>query len=186
VITSLQILYRFQAAFASRMRNLLYRALGVRMQGYVLLRRVSIPTGWSGITLERGVGLEEGVQLKLSGDPSSSELVIGAGTYVNSYTIISAGKSIKIGRNCLIGSHCFITDGVHGTAPGTDINFQPTTYVPVVIEDGVWIGAGCVVLAGVRLGSGSIIGAGSIVTQDVPPATIAVSTSARVIKFRDR
>ena len=169
----------------SRTRNIWYRALGVRITGYVWMRRISITGCWSDITVEEGVGLDEGVALRVAGDRRAEKLVIRAGTYVNMFTIISAGERVEIGCNCLIGPHCFIADAIHGTAAGQPIHEQPTEFKPVIIEDGVWLGAGCIVLAGVRLGKGCIIGAGSVVTQDIPAGTVAVSGSARVIKKRE-
>jgi acetyltransferase-like isoleucine patch superfamily enzyme len=59
---------------------------------------------------------------------------------------------------------------------------QPFTSAPVTIEDRVWIGARAMVLKGVTIGHDSIIGAGSIVTRDVPPLCVAVGQPARVIR----
>ena len=53
---------------------------------------------------------------------------------------------------------------------------------PVVIEDEAWIGAQVTILAGVRIGRGAVIGAGSVVTSDVPPATIVAGNPARVVR----
>lgn len=177
----LQISHRLGSGCMSRIRNVWFRALGVRMDGYVWMRRISIPEGWPHITLGQGAALDEGVVLRASG----GSLVIGPGTYVNRYTIITAGERVEIGRNCLIGPHCFIADAIHSSTAGEWIKDQPTAHKAVVIEDGVWLGAGCIVLAGVTLGAGCIIGAGSVVTQDIPAGTIAVSAGARVIKKRE-
>jgi acetyltransferase-like isoleucine patch superfamily enzyme len=53
---------------------------------------------------------------------------------------------------------------------------------PVIIEDDVWIGTRAVILPGVRIGYGSVIGAGSIVTEDVPPLTVVAGAPAKLIK----
>src|SRR5579872_4429627 len=169
----------------SRLRNIWYRALGVRISGYVWMRRISIVGCWTDITLESGVALDEGVSLQVPGEPRGERLIIRSGTYLNRYTIVTAGERVEIGSNCLIGPHCYIGDGIHGTATDRPIIEQPTVFKPIAIEDGVWLGAGCIVLAGVRLGKGCVIGAGSVVSQDIPPGMIAVSGSARVIKARD-
>nr|WP_276612123.1 DapH/DapD/GlmU-related protein [Kineococcus vitellinus] len=55
---------------------------------------------------------------------------------------------------------------------------------PIVIEDDVWIGAGCIVLPGRRIGTGSIVGAGSVVVSDVPPWTVVAGNPARIVKKR--
>ena len=57
-------------------------------------------------------------------------------------------------------------------------------YQPVLIEDDVWIGARAIILPGLRIGKGAIVGAGSVVTKDVPPYAICVGNPARVIKSR--
>jgi acetyltransferase-like isoleucine patch superfamily enzyme len=56
---------------------------------------------------------------------------------------------------------------------------------PIVVEDGVWLGVGTKILAGVRIGRGAVIGAGSIVTHDVPAGAIAIGVPARVVRMRD-
>jgi acetyltransferase-like isoleucine patch superfamily enzyme len=60
------------------------------------------------------------------------------------------------------------------------------TYIPkpVTIEDDVWIGSNAIILPGVRIGKGSVIGAGSIVTSDIPPYALAYGTPAKVMKYR--
>jgi len=55
----------------------------------------------------------------------------------------------------------------------------------IVVEDDVWLGYGVIVLDGVRIGKGAVIGAGSVVNQDIPSGAIAVGVPARVVKSRD-
>jgi len=54
----------------------------------------------------------------------------------------------------------------------------------ILIEDNVWLGFGVIVLSGVRIGKGAVIGAGSVVTDDIPAGAIAVGVPARVVKMR--
>src|SRR6185437_4584004 len=171
---------------ASRCRNLYYRALGTNIQGYVWLRRISIARNWPDITLERDVALDEGVVLLSSGPARRDKLVIGSGTYVNRYTIFDSHERLHIGRRVMIGPHCYFTDADHGTAPGAPVQSQPMRCAPLIVEDAAWIGAHVTVLPGVRIGRDAVVGAGSVVTRDVPAATIAVGAPARVIRHRDR
>ncbi len=66
--------------------------------------------------------------------------------------------------------------------PGSSAYFWRTRALPVVIEDGCWIGAGCILLGGVTVGRGSVIGAGSVVTRDVPADCVAAGAPCRVIR----
>jgi acetyltransferase-like isoleucine patch superfamily enzyme len=111
--------------------------------------------------------------------------LIGAGTYVNRYTIFDGHEHLEIGRKCMIGPNCYITDGDHSTEPGRSVQEQPMHTAPVIIEDEVWIGSRVVVLPGVRIGKGAVIGAGSIVTRSIPSNAIAFGVPARVMRMRD-
>lgn len=112
---------------------------------------------------------------------------------------IDYGKPVTIGEDCFIQQcctffgRCGITIG-NGVFIGPKVNLitinhdtdpenRSATYgKPIVIEDKVWIGINSTVLPGVRIGYGSIIGANSVVTKDVPPMTIVAGNPARVIK----
>lgn len=175
---------RLAEAFNSRRRNLWFSLLGVEFRGYVWLRRVSIPRQWSDVSLEKDVGLDDGVVLLCSGAPKENKISIDQGTYLNRYTMLDAHLEIKIGRNCMIGPHCYITDANHGRVAGVLVKEQKMEALPVVIEDDVWLGAGVIVLPGVRLGRGCVIGAGAVVTHDVPAGAIYAGVPATPIGTR--
>lgn len=181
----LHLLVRVNQGLASRARNLWFRALGVRLSGYVWMRRISIPRQWGDVTLEKGVALDDGVVLLCGGTEKSDKIVIRRGAYINRHTMIDAHEQIEIGRNCMIGPHCYITDANHGVAPEAAIKDQPMETKPVIIEDEVWLGAGVIVLPGVRLRQGAVIGAGAVVTKDVPANTIYAGVPARAIGWRN-
>ncbi len=175
---------RLMTGLSSRWRNLWFRALGVRIEGYTWLRPICIPRNWSDIKLERGVALDDGVVLLCSGAAESEKLVIREGTYINRFTIVDASRKIEIGRNCMIGPHCYITDHDHGHAVGQPIAEQELVAAPVVLGNDVWIGAGAIVLKGVRVGDGAIIGAGAVVTKNVPGLAKVAGVPARTIDSR--
>jgi acetyltransferase-like isoleucine patch superfamily enzyme len=181
-----RLIHRASLGIASRVRNLTYRALGVKMTGYVWMRAIEIPFNWPDITLEEDVALDRGVALVIGGSTRGEKLVIRSGTYVNRFTIFDAHQRVEVGRDCMIGPHCYITDADHGTAPGSSVKSQPMRTAPVIIEDEVWIGAHVVILPGVRLGQGAVVGAGSVVTQDVPADTVVVGAPARVVRYRQQ
>lgn len=177
-------LIRLAEAFNSRRRNLWFALLGVQLCGYVWMRRISIPRQWSDISIEKDVSLDDGVVLLCSGAPKENKITIDQGTYLNRYTMLDAHSRISIGRNCMIGPYCYITDANHGRAPGIVVKEQKMEPRPVVIEDDVWLGAGVVVLPGVRLGRGCVIGAGAVVTDDVPAGAVFAGVPAVSIGHR--
>lgn len=181
----LGLIIRLGAALASRTRNVWYRMLGVELRGYSWIRHISIPRQWSDVAIEKNVGLDDGVVLLCSGALHREKILVRSGTYINRYTMLDAHERIEIGRNCMIGPHCFITDGDHGTKMGIPISKQPMRTAPVVIEDEVWMGAGVIVLKGVRIGQGAVVGAGSVVTKDIESFAIALGVPARAVGRRE-
>lgn len=92
-------------------------------------------------------------------------------------TVIGAAISIKIGNNVRCGANTLITD----TDWHTD-DFRTGLDKPIIIEDDVWLGYGVKVLKGVHIGKGSLIGAMSVVTKDIPEGVIAAGNPCKVIK----
>jgi hypothetical protein len=180
----LHFLVRAMEGFASRWRNIKFRLMGVRLNGYVWMQNISIPRLWSDITLEKGVMLDEGVILLCSGLAQKDKLVIRSGTYVNRYCMFDAYEHIEVGQNCMIGPFCYFGDANHGTAAGLPVKQQAMEPKPVIIEDEVWIGAGVIVLRGVRIGCGAVIGAGAVVTKDVAANAVVTGVPAREIGRR--
>ncbi len=168
---------------ASHGRNLWYRVLGVRIDGYCWLRAIEVPGHWEYIHLGKGVALDRGVVLQVSCPVPGSLLEIGAGTYVNRHTYFDAHEEMRIGENCLIGPHCYFTDANHNHEPNTPVNLQGIRTKPVVIGSNVWIGANSIVLPGVTIGDGAVIGAGSIVTRSIPAGALAYGSPARVARM---
>lgn len=92
---------------------------------------------------------------------------------------------IEIGSGVMIASNCALYSYDHGLVRARPIREQPlTTKGPIVIGDEAWLGVGVVVVSGVRIGNGAAIGAGSVVTHDIPDAAIAHGVPARLVKTR--
>jgi maltose O-acetyltransferase len=110
-------------------------------------------------------------------------LDIGDNTSIAPYVHIWCGGRVIIGADCMIGSHVAISSLTHDYR---EPEMSRTIVAkPVVIGDGVWIGAHAVIMPGVTLGKGAVVGAGSIVTRDVPSNAIVHGVPARVASYRD-
>ncbi len=117
---------------------------------------------------------------------NSPQIEIGSHCVLGYFTsILCAGDAkVRIGDYVLMASHILITAENHGMDPNSDLYYieQPLEGRTVLIGDGCWIGEKVIILPGVTIGEKSIIGAGSVVTKDIPPYSIAVGNPARVIK----
>lgn len=125
--------------------------------------------------------------VKLFADMPGATIRIGEDTRIHG-ACIHAYSSIVIGKRCLIAANTQIVDGSgHDLCLDTPEHRILTigTALPIVIEDDVWVGMNCIVLPGVTIGRGSVIGAGSVVTKDIPPGTVAAGNPARVIRGAD-
>lgn len=98
------------------------------------------------------------------------------------FTVQCAGN-ITIGDDVLVASDVFIINYNHGLSPLSQSYLNNKLEVSdVVIGNGVWLGNNVIVLLGVHIGDKSIIGAGSVVTKDIPPYSIAIGNPAKVVK----
>lgn len=117
---------------------------------------------------------------------------LGADCSVQNYTMLvgygnadSPDGLIWIGDGVRIAAHGMMIAGNHRfDDPDRPIRQQGIKAAPIRIEDDVWIGGRVNIMAGVTIGRGSVIGAGSVVTKDIPPGSVAVGIPARVVKRR--
>lgn len=145
--------------------------------------------------IDWGTNFTSGVNLRIDADPTEFSkkkcvLQFGNNVQVNDYVHIGAVEKVVIGNNVLIASKVYISDHNHGSysgdfpsSPDSDPSKRPIVSVPVFIEDNVWIGEQVSILPGVTIGKGSIIGANSVVTKNIPAASIAIGVPAKVIKI---
>ncbi len=189
------------------LRGLGYRLI-IKMNGMAAIEAGVRIVYASQVTLGKGVYLDHGVYLH--GLPGG--ISIGDDTFIMHHTTLHVFNfrglpraRISIGSNCFIGEFntvrgqggVSIGDGVY-TGPmvqmvavnhvfydsARPIREQGITAKGIVVENDVWIGAGAIILDGVTIGQGSVIGAGAVVTESIPPYSIAVGTPARPVKDR--
>jgi acetyltransferase-like isoleucine patch superfamily enzyme len=156
-----------------RLRGKARVPFSVRLEG-----RIQI-SGCGEVMLGEGVSLNGTVVPIELVTYTSGSIEIGNHTFINYGSSIAARASVKIGSYCHLGHYTFVMDNDqhdvvrHMELPRSD---------PVIIEDHVWIGSKAIVLPGVRIGSRAVIGAGSIVTKDIPPRCVAAGNPARVLR----
>lgn len=115
---------------------------------------------------------------------------IGSDVFIASGAFFSATHSyIEIGSKVMFGPNVTLMGGDHNTSTIGQYMYDVKVKkvgddLPIYIEDDVWIGAGAIVLKGVKIQSGSIVAAGSVVNRDVPPYSIVGGVPAKVIRYR--
>ena len=189
------------------LRALAYRLI-MKLEGIPAIE-AGVRIAYAGnVRLGKRVYLDQGVYLHAL----PSGITIGDNTFVMHHTMLHVFNfrnlpqaGITIGQNCFIGEFNVIR-GQGGVRIGNDVYTGPMVQIVavnhvyddpnrpireqgvtaqgIVIEDDVWLGAGVTVVDGVTIGRGSVIGAGAVVTNDIPPYSIAVGTPARPIKDR--
>lgn len=144
-------------------------ARGTRAGGFVLGERVQVARA---------------CLIQCKADAGTVE--IGDECNIGGQSTITSTGGIRLGRHVLIAGQSYIGGGRYRTDdPDVPIMHQGMySRGPVVIGDGVWLGAGVRVIDGVEIGDGAVVGAGSVVTKDVPPGAIAVGVPARMVGSR--
>lgn len=128
---------------------------------------------------------------------AKSPLYIGRYTSINgpNFDLRSMVNKVQIGSFCSIGRGTIIQEFNHKIYRASsyfvsqnlladDTNLDIFSKGSITIGNDVWIGAQCVILGGVKIGDGAVIGANSVVSNDIPPYAIAVGTPAKVVKYR--
>jgi len=147
---------------------------------------------WGRPVIRNGGAMRFGQRLRLVSTVARCELVSGAegrlevgdGVFINYGCSISANQLVRIGHRCSIGTHVIIMDNDFHQIDPQRRDERPAS-APIVLEENVWLGARVIVLKGVTIGHDSTVGAGSVVTRDLPPRCVAAGVPARVIRKLD-
>ena len=196
--------YRLMTGFGTALSTLALRTkakllgvdlgCGVTAHGPVSLMR------WPGGTITRGDSVHfisswrrataatvfAPVRLRVFGEGS---IVIGQGCEITGSAITARSTQVTLGKNVLVAPNCVITDSdFHAPWPADKRSSDPgyERDCAVTIDDMVWLGMQTIVLKGVHIGKGAIIGAGSVVTRDIPEYAIACGVPARVLGFGEQ
>ena len=177
---------RVDSLMASPLRKVWWRAQGMSIGGGTKLPKMRV-TWPHQVQIGKGCLLEPGTIFKYDGiwAPGPS-LVIGDGTFLGSACEFNIRRGITIGSDCLIASGCRFIDHDHGTSRrDRPMKEQLGSESAIMLEDDVWLGCNVVVLKGVRIGRGSVVGAGAVVTKSIPPYEIWAGVPAVRLRVRE-
>ena len=133
------------------------------------------------IALGAGCRLHSGALLHCYG----GRIQIGRDVGINPYCVLYGHGGLEIGDNVLIATGCVLVPANHNFSdPAVPIRSQGLTCRGIRIEEDVWLAARVIVLDGVTIGKGAVIGAGAVVTKDIPAGAIAVGNPAKVVRWR--
>jgi acetyltransferase-like isoleucine patch superfamily enzyme len=129
-----------------------------------------------------GAQVADGVRICSSATVFGSDaLTIGASTWIGHQVLIVVSAPVSIGADVDLAPRVFIGTGSHQIDADGARSAGAGISQPVVIEDGVWIGAGAIILPGVRIGRKAVVGAGALVRSDVPAGAIVAGVPAKII-----
>jgi acetyltransferase-like isoleucine patch superfamily enzyme len=178
-----------RARFAEKGVRIQYRRHCTVSAGAVIEQGASLRClSQEGVRIGRGVTVGKFAILECTGSLGrlAKGITIGDRSSVGDYSFLGAAGGVLIGERVLMGQRVSIHSQNHVFAdPHAPIQLQGTTQQGVVIEDDCWIGSGTIILDGVRIGRGSILSAGTVVTKDVPAQSIVAGVPGRVVGTRE-
>ena len=115
---------------------------------------------------------------------NKKNIIIGDNCVINHGVFLLGRNRIEIGANVVLSARCMLLDGTFDLDHYFDESTEDYKYLnaTIIVEDGVWLGAGSIILPNVRIGKNSVVGAGSVVTRDVPPFSIVAGNPARLLR----
>ena len=135
-----------------------------------------------GIILGNNVRIYEHCSLVVDGVSNDSGIVIGDGSAMNFGVYIDGSGGVIIGKSVIFGPNVVVVSSQHTLLQGSTFSASPKKFAEVRIDDNVWIGGNATIMAGVTIGQGALIAAGSVVNRDVPAFSMVAGVPARVIK----
>ncbi len=117
---------------------------------------------------------------------SADSLKVGDYVRIGKHAHLNCAGGLHIGNNCQISTHFTVHTSSHNIESGAIPYDKSFVYNPVSIGDSVWIGKHCTITPGVKIGEGAIIGANTVVSNDVPPFAIVVGAKHRIVGYRNK
>lgn len=137
-------------------------------------------------TIELAGDINFGENSFLSASCGSIQIAKNTAFNMNVHINADVGGNIKIGESCLIGPNVVMrTAGHRYNNPNIAIKKQGHDIGDIILGNDVWVGSNAIILGGVKIGDGAVIGAGAVVTKDIPYMAVAVGVPAKVIKYRN-
>lgn len=134
---------------------------------------------FAGVEVGKDVNIVSSMKIWTSGP-----VRIGARTFIGHEVLIAGGDApISIGEECDLAPRAMLLSGTHEEGEHTRAAGAGVSR-PIIIGDGVWIGAGSIILAGTKIGHSTIVGAGSLVSRSLPDGVVAVGAPCKAIRAR--
>ena len=169
----------------SALRCLWWRMLGMKIGKKTILGKIQ--ASWPhAVELGGNCKIDDAVHFKVEGPyRPENRIQISDGVWIGAGCEFNIQQSVQIGEGTLIAAGCRFIDNNHGVQGDLPIRSQSNTSTPIQIGKNCWLGANVIVLEGVTLGDGVIVGAGAVVTKDVPPQTVVAGVPARILRSRN-
>ena len=153
--------------FTGPLKNLKFY---LRLIWYVILNYIATSVPHSGLAV---------IFHRMRGVKIGSPVYIGQGVLIDFMypELVTIEDYVSIGLNTMIFAHANPTNSIE-----LKLNYYPRKTAPVLIKKGAWVTPGCIILPGVTISENSVVGAGSVVTKNVPPYTVVAGNPAKMIK----
>lgn len=150
--------------------------------------RSSIKSTSGAIEVDDNVTIMRNVRMVITDleECETAGIKISDNVIINYGAFLSGEGGLYIGRNVLVGPYAMFLSGDHEIDLASEIYFSPLKNRPIYLEDDCWIGAGAKILGGVRVGNGSVIGAGALISKSVPSAAIVIGVPGKILRFRKK
>jgi maltose O-acetyltransferase len=137
---------------------------------------------WAGFQIEKSAFIIGNIRFYTGQKDIYTKLKVGSQVVIGHEVVLNLDTDITIEDNVSIGPHVLIYTGTHPLGRGSMRRMPQLLAKPVKLERGCWVGLGAIILPGVTVGAGSVVAAGSVIKQNVPPHTLVEGNPAVVVQ----